>query len=58
MIFKNIENLNYIGKFGNSNPHYINDWLLNNKEDNKDSSNFDPFVNRTGTCKFPSTMVV
>lgn len=56
MLFKNIETLEYVGKFGNANPHYISDWVQSEKTG--DSANSDPFVPRTGTCNFPSTMIV
>ena len=27
MIFQNLYNLNQIGKYGNSDPHFVDDWI-------------------------------
>jgi len=38
MLFKNIENLNYLGRYGNSDPHFISDWIEVTTESTKDKS--------------------
>jgi len=52
MIFQNLFNLKKIGKYGNSNPHFVEDWITvsqNNK------INLNPTIDEgDGSCSFPS----
>lgn len=52
MIFQNLFNLKKIGKYGNSNPHFVDDWI-NVSKNNK--INLNPTIDEgDGSCSFPS----
>lgn len=51
--------MQYVGRFGNANPHYISDWIKVELDQSKDK--FDITVDwdeNTGTCAFPSSYFV
>lgn len=51
--------MNYIGSFGNANPHYLSDWIESTIDTNYDKSDMDGSPNtNTGSCSFPSAHVV
>lgn len=55
MIFQNFQNLKYVGRFGNANPHYISDWIEATLDTAKDKTGVTvEWDNSTGTCSFPS----
>ena len=56
MLFQNIQLLNYVGRFGNSNPHFISDWVKATVDISKDKSDITvDWDNNTGSCGFPSS---
>jgi hypothetical protein len=45
-----------VGKFGNSNPHFIEDWVAVEVEEGSDkTSSESEAIQNAGTCNFPST---
>ena len=53
MIFQNVQLLDYVGMFGNANPHFIEDWVQANLDNSKDKSDITG-VWEGNTCTFPS----
>ena len=52
MIFQNLYNLKKIGKYGNSDPHFVDDWITVSQ--NK-KVNLNPTIDEgDGSCSFPS----
>ena len=61
MIFQNLFQLTNVGKSGNSNPNWENDWIDIEIDEEKDKKfhNVDPQLDRRARfCSFPSTRVV
>ena len=61
MIFQNLFQLTYVGKSGNSNPDWKNDWIDIEIDEEKDKKfhNIDPQLDRRARfCSFPATRVV
>ena len=56
MLFQNIQKLQFVGRFGNSNPHFLSDWIEAAIDQSKDKSDITvDWDNNTGTCGFPSS---
>ena len=56
MIFQNFQQLKYVGRFGNSNPHFLSDWVQSTIDASKDKSDITAdWDNNTGSCNFPSS---
>mmetsp|Transcript_4206 Transcript_4206/g.3090 ORF Transcript_4206/g.3090 Transcript_4206/m.3090 type:complete len:80 (-) Transcript_4206:278-517(-) len=55
MLFKNIENMEYIGMFGNSNPHFLSDWIQVT-QDSSEKFTSDRENEVEGTCTIPNVM--
>ena len=53
MIFQNLFGIKYIGKFGNSQPEFLKDWIQVETIPGVKTSTFD-----SGQCKFPSTGIL
>ena len=49
MIFQNLYNLKQIGKYGNSNPHFVDDWI---EVEKKLNVNLNSQKDNHGTCQF------
>jgi hypothetical protein len=51
--------MEYVGKYGNSNPHYISDWIESSVVTSKDKSDITGvWDSSTSSCVFPSAHIV
>ncbi|CDW85277.1 UNKNOWN [Stylonychia lemnae] len=59
MLFQNFQLLKYVGRFGNSNPHYLSDWVQATVDSQKDKSLITASWDEpSGTCVLPSAYFV
>ena len=56
MIFENLRLLTQVGKYGNSNPHFIDDWVEATVDEASDKTATNPlWTEATSSCNFPSS---
>ena len=55
-MYQNLYSLGHVGRFGNSNPHFISDWIRVVRDSSRDKSDITvDWDANTGTCNLPSS---
>ena len=55
MLFQNLQQLDLVGRFGNSDPHLIKDWIEVIFDKERAAGETHIWDSASGTCTFPST---
>ncbi len=58
MLFQNLQQLNTVGRFGNSDPHLIKDWVDVIFDSERAAGETYLWDNAAGTCTFPSSYIL